>query len=61
MLREPDPAGTLPPDEPEPGQPREVDVPESFQVVVECQDEAQQQALYERMTTEGFKCRLLTL
>lgn len=41
--------------------PREVEVPESFQVVVECQDEAQQRVLYERMAAEGFKCRLLTL
>ena len=41
--------------------PPEVDVGEAFQVVVECRDETQQQAVYERMTAEGFKCRLLTL
>ncbi len=41
--------------------PPEVDVAEAFQVVVECRDETQQQAVYERMTSEGFKCRLLTL
>jgi hypothetical protein len=41
--------------------PEELDVSESFQVVVECNDEAQQQAVYERMTAEGFKCRVLTL
>lgn len=44
-----------------PSGPREVDVPEAFQVVVECRDEDQQQAVYQRMTAEGFKCRLLTL
>jgi ParB-like chromosome segregation protein Spo0J len=41
--------------------PEELDIHESFQVVVECGDEAQQQAVYERMTAEGFKCRVLTL
>jgi hypothetical protein len=39
----------------------EVEIPEAFQVVVECQDEAQQRALYERFTAEGLKCRLMTL
>lgn len=41
--------------------PPEVDVPESYQVVIECADEAQQQALYERLSAEGLKCRLLTI
>jgi len=41
--------------------PPEVDVPEAFQVVIECRDEAQQQEVYERMTAEGFRCRLLTI
>jgi ParB-like chromosome segregation protein Spo0J len=45
----------------DPGPPREVVVPEAFQVVVECRDEDEQQAVYQRMTVEGFKCRLLTL
>ena len=40
---------------------REVDVPEAFQVVVECRDEADQQVVYERLSGEGYKCRLLTL
>ena len=59
MLAEPE----LPPDlqDEDPGPPPEVDVPEAFQVVVECKDEAQQQVVYQRMTAEGFKCRLLTL
>jgi ParB-like chromosome segregation protein Spo0J len=40
---------------------REVDVPEAFQVVVECRDEADQQSIYERLSGEGYKCKLLTL
>jgi hypothetical protein len=40
---------------------REVNVPESFQVAVECRDEAEQRAVFERMTGEGYKCRVLTL
>ena len=53
----------LPPDgqAENPGPPPEVDVPEAFQVVVECSDEDQQRAVYQQMTAEGFKCRLLTL
>jgi hypothetical protein len=44
-----------------PPAPAEVDVPECFQVVVECDDEDQQRAVYDRLSGEGFKCRLLTL
>jgi ParB-like chromosome segregation protein Spo0J len=40
---------------------REVNVPEAFQVVVECRDEADQQVVYERLSGEGYKCKLLTL
>ncbi|MGE5608361.1 MAG: hypothetical protein ACM359_03845 [Bacillota bacterium] len=36
-------------------------VGQSYQVVVECRDEPHQQELFERMTREGFKCRVLTL
>jgi ParB-like chromosome segregation protein Spo0J len=51
---------TLPDDETE--EPRgNVAIPESFQVVVECRDEAEQQALFERLAGEGFKCKLLML
>ena len=39
----------------------EVNVPESYQVVVECRDEADQQTVYERMRSEGYRCRVLTL
>ncbi len=39
----------------------EVDIPESYQVVIECSDETEQQAMYQRMRKEGYKCRVLTL
>ena len=39
----------------------EVTIDESFQVVVECESEAEQEQLYGRMRAEGYKCRVLTL
>jgi len=45
----------------EPRLPPEVPIPDAFQVVIECEDEAQQKEVYERMVAEGFKCRLLNL
>ena len=36
-------------------------IPELFQVVVQCRDEAEQREVYERLTGEGRKCRLLML
>lgn len=39
----------------------EVEIPLSFQVVVECEDEDQQRTMYERMRKEGYRCRVLTL
>jgi hypothetical protein len=39
----------------------EAPIPEVFQVVVECGDEAEQRAVFERLTAEGHKCRLLSL
>ena len=39
----------------------DVDVGESFQIVVECKSEEGQQELYERLTKEGYECRVLTL
>lgn len=41
--------------------PREVQIPDSYQVVVECRDEEDQQAVFGRMRTEGYRCRVLTL
>jgi hypothetical protein len=39
----------------------ETRVPECYQVVVECRDEADQQTVFERMRGEGYRCRVLTL
>ena len=41
--------------------PRDTLVPDSFQVVVDCADERQQRDLYERLTTEGWNCKVFTL
>ena len=57
MLNEP---GLLP-DTAGDGPPPEVEIGELYQVVIECPDEAQQRAVYERLVAEGLKCRLLTL
>jgi hypothetical protein len=57
MLGEPD----GPPVEAEAEAGQNLTIPEAFQVVVECRDEAEQQAIFERMTGEGYTCRLLTL
>ena len=47
--------------EPDAGPPLEIDIPEVYQVVVECEDEEDQRAVYERLTSEGLKCRLSML
>jgi hypothetical protein len=39
----------------------DVEVEASFQVVIDCKDEATQREVFERMTAEGFECRVLTL
>ena len=39
----------------------EVQIPESYQIVVSCEDEPQQRDLFERLSREGFPCRLLML
>jgi hypothetical protein len=58
MLAPPElPAEDEPSMEPSP----EVEVHDAFQVVVECADEAEQKTVYERLTGEGLKCRLLNL
>ncbi len=38
-----------------------LDLQPAWQLIVECGDEARQEELYERLTSEGFKCRVLTL
>jgi hypothetical protein len=39
----------------------EVNIPDSYQVVVECHDEEEQRAVFERLRAEGYRCRVLTL
>jgi hypothetical protein len=36
-------------------------IPETFEIVIECESEGQQQELFERFEHEGLKCRLLNL
>ena len=40
---------------------QEVVINASWQVVVECRDEAEQRKIFERMRGEGYRCRVLTL
>lgn len=39
----------------------EVAIPEIYQVVVECRNEEEQQAVYESLTAGGHRCRLMNL
>lgn len=39
----------------------EINLSETFQVVVDCRDEEDQKSVFEQLTAEGRKCRLLTL
>jgi hypothetical protein len=39
----------------------EVAVPECYQVIVECENELQQEEVFQRLRSEGLKCRLLCL
>jgi ParB-like chromosome segregation protein Spo0J len=48
-------------EEAEPEAEKAVAIPEAFQVVVECRDESEQQAVYERLSAEGYACKLLML
>jgi hypothetical protein len=50
-----------PDDEPSPEPPEEVPVPEVYQILIDCDDESHQQLLYDRLTADGLKCRLLNL
>ena len=36
-------------------------IAEAYQVIVECRDEDEQREVYERLTSEGFSCRLTIL
>lgn len=41
--------------------PAEVDVRDSYSVLVTCADEAEQRRVYEKLSSEGLSCRVLTL
>jgi ParB-like chromosome segregation protein Spo0J len=38
-----------------------IELPEVYQLVVECRDEAEQRALFERLEADGFHCKPLNL
>jgi ParB-like chromosome segregation protein Spo0J len=42
-------------------EPRDVRLSETFQLLVECDGEAEQRALFERLAGEGYRCRVITL
>lgn len=44
-----------------PKEPKEAEIPEGFEVVVECETEEEQQQAFEFLTEKGYKCRILTL
>ena len=39
---------------------KEIAIPETFQVVAACDDETSQRELYERLSADGYACKLLT-
>jgi ParB-like chromosome segregation protein Spo0J len=43
------------------GEVEEIAFHETFEVVVSCKDEAEQEAVYNKLAGEGYKCRVLTL
>jgi ParB-like chromosome segregation protein Spo0J len=51
----------LPSGDDEAASPGDVDIPEAFQVVVQCRDESEQRAVFERLSGEGYRCKLLML
>lgn len=38
---------------------KEVEITETFEVVITCEDETDQQVIYEKLTDEGYKCKLM--
>jgi ParB-like chromosome segregation protein Spo0J len=42
-------------------EPAEISIPESYQVVIQCTDEDDQQRVFEQMRAQGYRCRVLTL
>lgn len=40
---------------------RDLDIPEVYQIIVECKGESQQQELFESLTTQGYSCKIMNL
>jgi ParB-like chromosome segregation protein Spo0J len=40
---------------------KEIEYHETFEIIVSCKDEAEQEAVYNKLAGEGYKCRVLTL
>jgi hypothetical protein len=36
-------------------------IPETYEIIVECKDEANQKSIFEKLKLEGYKLRILTL
>jgi hypothetical protein len=36
-------------------------VPETYEIIVECKDEADQKCIFEKLKLEGYRLRILTL
>jgi ParB-like chromosome segregation protein Spo0J len=43
------------------GEVEEIDYHESFEVVVSCKDETEQEVVYNKLRRDGYRCRVLTL
>jgi len=40
---------------------KDLEIPEAYQVVIDCGDETEQRELYEQFRGQGYQCRVLTL
>ena len=38
-----------------------VTIPATYEIIVECKDEANQRSIFEKLKSEGYKLRILTL
>lgn len=47
--------------EDKPKMPKEAEIPEGYEVIVECETEEEQQQVFEQLQEKGYQCRLLTL
>lgn len=40
---------------------RDLDIPEVYQLIVECENESQQQELFESLSDQGYNCKIMNL